>query len=337
MAKTHITAKAAAYAMLSVFISLSLGGCVMQAEANPIVPKPDMTDTGLGLILTEPDLGSVPPGLNIPGEQELPASYSEMVMAYGKGLMDVLPPWKQPPPPLIGGPPVSEGYFDQRYCERYAYYRKAMELYLLKTLRLDVYDRQVEESGLLFIPVPEDKKGEYQRRSVLGLDHVYIQSSPHIERLSTEDIALLNRLYDENGQSGTVTQEALALVERTYAELIIDLDPTTGAPFPDGVLLMKGGDGTVWNPNSLVVVFLAPYRYDEVGNTAPGDVELSYQREDWLVARLPKIRLQMMEKVGVPVTLVTCKMKDSWDLIFDDQIRRGPSLYAPNPNRPKPS
>ena len=158
---------------------------------------------------TEVDLSSVPDGLNVPGEQGLPAWYSEMELAYEKGLMATKPELPSGRPTATGSKPARDGYFDQRYCERYAYYRKAMEVYLLKTLRLDVYDKQIKDSGLSFIPMPDGKKGEYQRLSVLQLSHIFIYSSPHIERLSTEDVAILERLYLENGQTGTVPQEAL--------------------------------------------------------------------------------------------------------------------------------
>ena len=285
---------------------------------------------------TELDLSSVPEGLSVPGEHGLGAWYPEMELAYEKGLMATKPePPPERPAPVPGNDPEPDGYFDQRYCERYAYYRKAMEAYLLSTLRLDVYDKQMEDSGLSFIPMPEPKKGKYQKLSVLQLDHLYIYNSPHIERLSEEDVAILERLYEENGQTGEVTQEALDFVERTYAKLIIDLDPLTGEPYPDNVFLIQSGDGTSWDPDSLVIVFLAPYRYDESGNYMPDEGELIYQREDWLVAKLPRMRLQMMERVDMPVTLVTCERRDYWDITFNDKIWSGPSPYQPNPNRPK--
>jgi hypothetical protein len=283
---------------------------------------------------TELDLSSVPDGLSIPGGQGLPAWYPEMELAYEKGLMATKP---EPPPertaPAPGDRPEPDGYFDQRYRERYAYYRKAMEVYLLQTLRLDVYDRQVEDSGLSFIPMTGHKIGEHQRRSVLELDHIFIQSSPHIERLGAEDIALLELLYQENGQSGTITQEALDLVERTYAELIRIYDIAAMAPYPENTRLIASS-GTGWNPDSLVIVFVAPNRSDEGGNSIPEDIPLMYQREDWLVAELPKIRKQMMERVDVPVTLIVSKLPDSWAITFDEHVWQGASYYKPNPNRP---
>jgi hypothetical protein len=294
-------------------LSMGLGGCTMQ---------------------TETDFSSVPDGLNIPGDQGLPAWYYEMEMAYEKGLMATKP---EPPPKIKepdapGSAPTMDGYFDQRYREHYAYYRKAMEVYLLKTLRLDVYDKQVEDSGLSFVPIPEISKGQRQRLSVLKLNHIFIYNIPHIERLSTEDIAILERLYRENGQSGTIGQDALDFVERTYAQLIKEYSPLTREPYPKGSRLIDGGTG--WNPDSLAIVFAAPYRYDESGNYISDESELIYKREDWLVAELPKMRQQMMERVDVPVTLATSRSGDLWYLVFDEQSKNGAGSFLKRPNSP---
>ena len=273
---------------------------------------------------TELDLSSVPDGLNVPGEQGLPAWYSEMELAYEKGLMATNPKLPSGRPTATGSKPVKDGYFDQRYCERYAYYRKAMEVYLLKTLRLDVYDKQVEDSGLCFIPMPEGKKGEYQRLSALRLSHIFIYSSPHIERLSTEDVAILERLYLENGQTGTVPQEALEFAARTYTELVKEYDTVAMAPYPDGTRLSH--NGTPWDASSLAIVFVTPRRYDDNGSVVLGDSDLIRQREDWLIAELPKARQQMTEKVGLPVTLVISEGEDSWSIIFDEKFKDGASM-----------
>ena len=313
MPRAHKAARSAVCAVLSVALTVSLAACGVK---------------------TEPDLSSVPGGLSVPGEQGLPAWYYELTLAYDKGLMATRPePPLERPAPAPGSDSEPDGYFDAYYCERYAYYRKAMEAYLLATLRLDVYDKQVEDSGLSFIPMPEGKKGEYQRLSVLQLDHLYIYNSPHIERLSEEDIAILERLYEKNGQTGEVTQEALDFAARTYPELIRQYNALTQAPFPEGSQIMQDGI-SVWDSDSLVVVFLAPYRSDEIGNSIPEDIPLMYQREDWLVAKLPKVRLQMMEKVDMPVTLVTSSSYDHWDITFNDKIWSGLSLYTPDSNRP---
>jgi hypothetical protein len=301
------------YVLMALVLAIGLGGCELE---------------------TKMDSSSVPDGLKVPNEKWLQASFYEMELAHEKGLMAARP--EKPSEylaPVPGNTSEKDGYFDTHYSQRYAYYRKAMEVYLLQTLRLDVYDKQVEDSGLSFIPMPESKRGEYQRLSVLELNHLYIQNSPHIERLGAKDIALLNRLYDENGQSGVVTQEALDLVARTYPELIRQYDALTEAPFPDGSLTRQDTI-SAWDPNSLVVVFLVPDRFDENGNSIPDDIPLMHQREDWLVAELPKMRKQMMEQVDVPVTLVTCKSYSHWDIVFDNEIRRGLRAYQPSPNRP---
>ena len=314
-------AKAVAYTLCSLALTVSLGGCYMHME-------PDFMSAEL-------DLSSVPEGLSVPGEQGLEAWYYELELAYEKGLMESLPERSQEikGSDIPGGKPIMDGYFDAYYCQLYAYYRKAMEAYLLTTLRLDAYDKQVEDSGLYFIPVRDVSKGESHRLSVLRLDHLYIHNSPHIERLSEEDVAILKRLYDENGQAGTITQEALDLVARTYPELIRMYSQVTQAPY--GTEYVIKSSGTMWNPDSLVIVFLAPYRSDENGNSISEDIPLMYQREDWLVAKLPKIRLQMLERVDVPVTLAASNSGNLWDITFDDKIWDGPVPYQPNPNRPK--
>jgi hypothetical protein len=282
---------------------------------------------------TELDLSSVPDGLNVPGEQGLPAWYPEMELAYEKGLMATKPdPSLERPTLAPGSRHEPDGYFDERYCQRYAYYRKAMEVYLLKTLRLDIYDKQVEDSGLSFIPIPKVSQGEHQRRSALELDHIFIYSSPHIERLSAEDVAILERIYQENGQTGAITQEALDFVERTYAELIRTYDIATMAPYPEGTRLSY--EGIPCSSDTLAIVFVAPYRSDGSGNSIPEDIPLMYQREDWLVANLPEMRQQMTNKVDVPVTLATSRSGDLWYLVFDEQFKNGTGSFLKSPNSP---
>ena len=312
----------------------------MRAETilTPKQPDPAAADPGMGGpepdLGTELDLSSVPDGLKVPGENGLPGCYYELRTAHEKGLMASMVPYYISPTQPIGGSATMDGYFDERYCQRYAYYRKAMEVYLLELLRLDAYDKMMEDSGLCFVPMPEDKKGEHQKRAVLGLEHLFVLNSPHIERLSLDDIALLERLYQENGSTGEITQEALDFVARTYSELIRKYSGATQAPHPKGTRLIESS-GVGWDADSLVIVFLAPYRYGEDGDYMPDEGELIYQREDWLVAELPKMRRQMIEKVDVPVTLVTCDLGDSWYITVDDKVRLGVDEYRRNPRWPE--
>ena len=91
------------------------------------------------------------------------------------------------------------------------YYSFLLE-YINKKVDLNKYDQQME--GLN--KVPNDEKDIYQSLSEeKGLSYIYIRNNVHVERLSSEEIEVLNNNNDYN-------EEVEKLIESTYKRLIVE-------------------------------------------------------------------------------------------------------------------
>jgi hypothetical protein len=203
------------------------------------------------------------------------------------------------------------GSYSENYMETQAYYRKALEYYLLETLRLDIYEDEMEASGLDFWPASEDSMAFSKKYSNLNLIHLYLFNNLYIEQMSSEDIALLEDLYQTNGT--VITPEALELVKRTHPEVIQILD-SDGNAYPDNTYPLITPSGVSVDPRSLIIAFNDPFHYDENGSRILTNQQ---ERSDYLLERLPKIRAEIAQKVGVPVTLFV--MERGIVQVFEDE------------------
>jgi hypothetical protein len=193
----------------------------------------------------------------------------------------------------------------REYRELSAYYRKAFEVYALKTLRLDLLDKELKNSNLGFVLVPEEKRSEQQNNTSLKLDCLYIYSRGYnIEYMSQEDIDTLRRLEAEN--KTVITDEALELISRSFKDVIRQYDSLNGQPYPDDMMRDMPGStsGVGTNLNSLIIMVPNVEIYGDDGSEIPENAELYAKREKYLLKRLPELYDEYTEKLGMKVNFI---------------------------------
>jgi len=300
--------------IITIVLTVSLlGGCAMKPAVDTSLIKDDLL---------------------VPSEYLESGYFPDMQAALEKGL--VLEPVdftyiadiSGDPPPLgwdhtqmPGESPLlpREGFTEERILQvpdeyfytLQAYYRKAFEVYLLQTTRLDLIEKEIEEAGLDFRQVRYEKMSRLERLSNLDLKHMYICIPMRIEQLSQADADELKRLYAENGSE--ITKEALEFVKRTYPTVIREA-VFDGVSYP-----LQTASGISWNPESLVISFTMPRVYDEEGNpaedkTAPGE------REQFLLEKLPLYWKEMQGLLDAPLTFVVERQGGSYLYTITNEV-----------------
>lgn len=103
-------------------------------------------------------------------------------------------------------------------------YRIGLGEYLNEKLKLSEYEAQIAEAGC--IPVDPDKKSEEQLKDRTGTKYIYIRNEIHTERLSPQDIETLKS--GTLKEDGTLSDEIMDVVERTFPEVISSVDIRKG-------------------------------------------------------------------------------------------------------------
>ena len=102
---------------------------------------------------------------------------------------------------------LNERYFKVQYIYRYVF-----EEYICKRLDLKKYDDKIKESSLSFNKCSKERMDYYQRTSTLNLDYIYVKNNFHIEKLSNDDI----KVIEENKNKNSISE----IVKKTYKEVI---------------------------------------------------------------------------------------------------------------------
>lgn len=190
------------------------------------------------------------------------------------------------------------------FIELAAYYQKTVEVYLLRTLRLDLIEEQLINAHIGFPVVYLERRSVYQDRSVLQLNTLYVRiTSCHLEYINEDDIALLRQLHTVNGTR--VDNEAVALASRTMSKTIIKYD-SDGESYPPntGGALFGGSDGVFYNPYSVVIAFINCEKYTENGELLDQEEELYIKRMDFLLGNLPKMLSIAENHLSMKVTFL---------------------------------
>ncbi len=143
---------------------------------------------------------------------------------------------------INGLDPQNQKLFLDLWTKYYSFFLQ----YINRKVDLNKYDKQMEK----FDKVSTEEKDIYQTLSdEIGLSYIYIRSNVHVERLSAEEIEVLNNNNEYN-------EEIEKLIDSTYQRLIVEKhgEPGTvinfGPPSPEYLI-----------PNNVLVVGIR-YEYD---------------------------------------------------------------------------
>lgn len=102
---------------------------------------------------------------------------------------------------------------NSKYDELVKKYKYLLEYYLNSKIDLSNYENLIKNSGLYI-----GKNDKYKSlNEYLKLDYIFVISRLFIEKLSNEDINLLNSFNND-----TVTEELINLIDRTHKDVIYD-------------------------------------------------------------------------------------------------------------------
>ncbi|MDR1687866.1 MAG: hypothetical protein LBS21_04555 [Clostridiales bacterium] len=150
--------------------------------------------------------------------------------------------------------------FDEKYLKMQALYREELEKFLNGKLNLGKYDNLLSDSDLRFITVAEDEKSFYQKYSTFGFKYIYLRNNLPIERLSKEELKILERNFET--KNAVNHEELQELVERTYKAVIF----TYNGVEADTIIIFSN-DGQKKAPNSALVFEIGhSSEFDENGN-----------------------------------------------------------------------
>lgn len=140
-------------------------------------------------------------------------------------------------------------------------YRFLAQRYILEKTKLDRIDRRMKEYEIPFLPRPAEERDKYQVQDFMQLQYIYMRNDVHIERLSEEQVEILekarNHLTDE-----TAVVKAMTLVQDTYRKVLAFSD-ASDAEFE--LFPSTFGEGNVPG-NAIVFIIAAAPDYDELGN-----------------------------------------------------------------------
>lgn len=316
---------------ISLMITLSLlGGCFMKPPVNMNLVK-----EGLALLAEYPEEVEFDTNLEAAIARGLVLEPAEVTyIDYVDGFLGpqedgsyrIRPPVEPGsrfsyPTDLIEGETEEKIRFapDVHFYILQAYYKKALEVYLLQTLRLDLYEKKLADYGFDFGKVDHENMSSLEKLSNLDLKHMYLCIPMRIEQLSLEDAAVLKHLYEENGAE--ITEEAIEFIKRTYPEVIKERTP-----------YMKTPCGLSWDPQSVVISFKVPdiSEYYEDEEWISERQKMMWNPEQFLLDNLPRYWEEMQPLLDVPLTLVIERQRGHYKYTVTDVIRSGANLYQPN-------
>ena len=160
--------------------------------------------------------------------------------------------------------------FNEKYLYLQALYRANLESYLLEVLDLQETDEFLKSSELEFVTKKEEEKDVYERYSTMDLTFIYLRNNLHIEYLTKEEIALLEKHLMEGKE--VIDEEVKEMVKETYPIII-----KVRSPWYDyqedlefRASYSQGEEPDIPN-TALVIAIDNCFRYDENDNVYPKD------------------------------------------------------------------
>ncbi len=105
-----------------------------------------------------------------------------------------------------------KGIDDNHYKELEKKYKYLLEYYLSTTIDFNKYENKINNANLYI-----GKNNKYKSLNIyLNLDYIFVINNLFIEKLSIDDINLLN------GFNGNISNELMDLIKRTHKDIIYD-------------------------------------------------------------------------------------------------------------------
>ena len=143
---------------------------------------------------------------------------------------------------------------NEKYFEILNKYKSFFETYLKENLPLDYIDQNMKESELDFRPIKDSKKDFYQMTSTMNLTYIYLRNNLYIEKLSKEELQLLDSETEYN-------DKVKDFIKNTYKKVI--------NPYDDSKIVFYGPENGQFIGNSNDIVL--GIRYDEFESELDGN------------------------------------------------------------------
>ena len=191
---------------------------------------------------------------------------------------------------------IKNGNISEEYYKLYNNYRTLLNIFLIKTLKLNEFDDSLFNSNLMFIPVSTENMDFYQYFSSHFLKFFYLRNDLFVEKLSDAD---KNKILNLNeGELLNPSDEILEIIGRTYADVI-------NSSF-DGSVIMNcyGPDSNnYWVDSSSLVIGI---RYDEYSDEISDDIweDVHYKQVDFLNELIKKLNLEIQTKMQTKSSII---------------------------------
>jgi hypothetical protein len=106
------------------------------------------------------------------------------------------------------------------YLRLQEFYKKALDMYLLRSSSITKYNDEIKNSELDFGVMPESNKNPYHKFSFLNLDYIYVRNFIFIEKLNIETINFLVERININNYD--IDDHLLKMIDLTYKDVIVD-------------------------------------------------------------------------------------------------------------------
>ena len=181
-------------------------------------------------------------------------------------------------------------------------YRRSLGNYLKEQLDLKEFDNRV--AGLGCVPVDPEYRSEYQNKGDMGLTYIYLRNELHLERLSTEDMQLLEESIESTAEEAEdlVTEMVVRTFENCLSPFEIATEEDKKVQTMYDEYLSEQDNPRLVDMNSVVLQIATQAEYDDQDNIVDEDreedkekalIELAGQMENELDGLLGEIPIRV--------------------------------------------
>ena len=182
------------------------------------------------------------------------------------------------------------------YIERI--YRIGFSKFLLEKLDLQMYDDELKEDEMNFIPCDEEHKTDTQKKDELKLNYIFVRNDVHVERLSDEQKAVL----EKQDLDKVYSNDVMDIIEKTYVDVmgykkIESEEDKTAKTFYD-----ERFAPVFVTFDTIVIKIATMHEYDKKGNYV--NKEHEYEKEEALEKYAVNMEKELQGKLGdIPISV----------------------------------